>query len=201
MRTYVAIAALLVTACGGREPIAPISTTDGGADGGKPSALAPTPPPSGLPPMAQMPPPGVAGSKKAKKKSDGALFACGGGAKPTAKDPSDLVKRIGEGCASAAKMKPVGAMLRGTQADKDAHLEHKIRVEANKCYRVYFATDENVRDAVVVMRDSAGDMVAESPAVAMPDDGALCFTSADEVSLLVAIGAGKGAYALQVWAE
>lgn len=192
---------LVAVACGGREPIAPISTSDGGAEAGKPTALAPTPPPSGLPPMATMPPPGVAGSKKAKKKSDGALFACGGGAKPTAKDPADLVKRVGEGCAAAAKMKPLGAVLRGTQADKDAHQEHKVRVEANKCYRVYFATDEGAKDAVVVMRDSAGDVVAESPAVAMPDDGAVCFTSADEVSLLVAIGAGKATYALQVWAE
>ena len=194
-------ATLLFVACGGREPIAPISTTDAGAEAGKPGALAPTPPPSGLPPMAAMPPPGVAGSKKAKKKSDGALFACGGGAKPTAKDPADLVKRIGEGCAAAAKMKPLGAIFRGTQADKDTHQEHKVRVEANKCYRVYFATDEGAKDAVVVMRDSAGDVVAESPAVAMPDDGAVCFTSADEVSLLVAIGAGKANYAMQVWAE
>ncbi|MDB4933629.1 MAG: hypothetical protein JWP87_601 [Labilithrix sp.] len=143
----------------------------------------------------------MTGSKKAKKKTDGALFACGGGAKPTAKDPADLVKRLGEACASAAKMKPVGPMIRAQQADRDAHQEHKVRVEANKCYRVVFATDENVHDAVVVMRDSAGDIVAESPAAALPEDGALCFTTADEVTLMVGIGSGKGAYAAQVWSE
>ena len=148
-----------------------------------------------------MPPPGVAGSKKARKKTDAALYTCGGGAKPSAKDPAELVKRLGEACAAAAKMKPLGAMIRAQQADRDAHQEHKLRVEANKCYRIVFATDENVHDAVVVMRDSTGDIVAESPGAALPPDGALCFTTADEVTLMVAIGAGKGAYALQVWSD
>jgi hypothetical protein len=148
-----------------------------------------------------MPPPGVLGSKKAKKKTDGALFACGGGAAPTAKDPGDLVKRLGEACATLAKMKPASAMIRGQQADKDAHQEHKLKVQANKCYRVVFAFDESVKDAVVVMRDSAGDIVAESAGAALPDDGAICFTAADEITLMVGVGAGKGAYALQVWSD
>lgn len=148
-----------------------------------------------------MPPPGVAGSKKAKKKADGALFACGGGAKPGARDPADLVKRLGELCAATAQMKPVGPMIRAQQADRDAHQEHKLRVEANKCYRVVFATDEHVKDAVLVMRDSAGDIVAESPGAALPEDGAICFTAADEVTLMVGVGAGKGAYAAQVWSD
>ena len=199
--SLVAIAA----ACGGGGGV-PTTTLParGSASASASSAggsFAQTPPPSGLPPLAAMPPPGVTGSKKAKKKPDGALFACGGGAKPTAKDPVDLVKRLGEACASAAKMKPVGALIRGQEADRDAHQEHKVRVEANKCYRVVFATDENVRDAVVVMRDSAGDMVAESAGAALPEDGSLCFTTADEVTLMVGVGAGKGSYAAQVWSD
>jgi hypothetical protein len=194
-----------VAACGGGKaatgPAGPPRASASTSASAGPPSLVLSPPPSGLPPLAQMPPPGVAGSKKAKLKADGALFACGGGAKPIAKDPADLVKRLGEACASTAKMKPVGTMIRGQQADKDAHQEHKLKVEANKCYRVVFATDENVKDAVVVMRDSAGDVVAESPGAALPDDGAICFTSADEVTLMVGIGAGKGAYAAQVWSD
>jgi hypothetical protein len=199
-----AIAVAAAAACGGAGKtatgpvLAPSTSTSASAATAGPTL---TPPPSGLPPMAQMPPAGVAGSKKAKRKTDGALYACGGGAKPSAKDPADLVKRLGEACAGATKMKPVGAMIRAQQADREAHQEHKLRVEANKCYRVVFATDENVRDAVVVMRDSAGDMVAESPSAALPPDGALCFTTADEVTLMIAIGAGKGAYAAQVWSD
>ena len=191
-----------LVACGGEaKPAAgPTKALDGGAAAAAPG-LALSPPPSGLPPLSAMPPPGVAGSKKAKKKTDASLYTCGGGARPIAKDPAELVKRLGEACALVAKMKPLGAMIRAQQADKDAHQEHKVRVEANRCYRVVFATDENVKDAVVVMRDSAGDVVAESPGAALPEDGALCFTSADEVTLLIGIGAGKGAYAAQVWSD
>jgi hypothetical protein len=197
--------AAIAAACGGGGAVsATAPAVRGSASASAASAggsFAQTPPPSGLPALATMPPPGVAGSKKAKKKLDGALFACGGGAKPTAKDPADLVKRLGESCASAAKMKPVGPMIRAQQADRDAHQEHKVRVEANKCYRIVFAADENVRDAVVVMRDSAGDMVAESAGAALPEDGSICFTSADEVTLMVGVGAGKGSYAAQVWSD
>ncbi len=200
------IATLAAVACGGGKLPAAAPGSAGAsaradAGGASNGSFALTPPPSGLPPVAIMPPAGVTGSKKAKKKSDPALFSCGGGAKPIAKDPADLVKRLGESCASAAKMKPVGAMIRAQQADRDAHQEHKLRVEANKCYRVVFATDENVHDAVVVMRDSAGDVVAESAGAALPEDGAVCFTAADEVTLLIGVGAGKGSYAAQVWSD
>ena len=193
-----------VAACGsGAKPVTiPSAGGDGGAGEGGGGSLATTPPPSGLPPMAPMPPPGVVGSKKAKRRTDGALFACGGGAKPAAKDPVDHVKRLGEACAAASKMKVVGAPFRGQQSDKDAHAEHKFRVDANKCYRIYLATDEGVKDAVAAVRDSAGDMVAESNGnAAVPHDGAMCFTASDEVTLMIGIGAGKGAYAAQVWSE
>ncbi|MBS2017638.1 MAG: hypothetical protein JST00_32465 [Deltaproteobacteria bacterium] len=191
----------IATACGGPPTPPPPVPTAAPSASAPASGFAVTPPPSGLPPMAPMPPPGVAGSKKAKKRSDGALYTCGAGQRPAAKDPADLVKRVGEGCATASKMKPLGALIRGTQADKDAHQEHKVRVEANKCYRVYFATDESVRDAVLVMRDSAGDLVGESPGAALPEDGALCFSASDEITLMVAIGSGKGTYAAQVWSD
>lgn len=203
--SVVALAPLPLLACGGEGkpavgPAKPAASASGSASPSV-AGLTLSPPPSGLPALAAMPPAGVAGSKKAKKTTDATLYACGGGAKPSAKDPADLVKRLGESCAAAAKMKPVGAMIRAQQADHDAHQEHKLRVEANKCYRVVFATDENVKDAVVVMRDSAGDVVAESPGAALPEDGAVCFTSADEVTLMIGIGAGKGAYAAQVWSN
>lgn len=98
-------------------------------------------------------------------------------------------------------MKPSGELLRGQQADRDAHQEGKFRAEANRCYRVYFASDEPAKDMVVVLRDSTGDIVAEGPAPALPDDGTVCFNVADDVAILVGIGSGKGAWAAQVWSD
>jgi hypothetical protein len=186
--------------CGSKAktPIA-VPPLDAGAEAGK-SSLATTPPPTGLPPMAAMPPPGVAGSKKAKRRADAALSSCSASTKPQTKDPAELVKKLGERC-SASKMKPVTALLRGQQGDKDASQEQKFRVEANHCYRVYFASDDAAKDLVVVMRDSAGDIVAEAPGPAAPEDGLACFSSADEVSLVVGVGSGKGAWAAQVWGD
>lgn len=192
-----------MAACkGGGQPNAPVSVppVDGGAaDGSGPSIFATTPPPSGLPPMAAVPPPGVAGSKKGKVKDDPALTECGGKESPRAKDPAALVKRVGDGCAAPSKMKAIGAPLRGTQADKDPHQESKFHVEGNHCYRVYFAVEEGVKDAVLTLRDSNGDVITSAPGPAAPQYGAVCFGSADDVTLSVGIGAGKGAWAAQVW--
>jgi hypothetical protein len=151
--------------------------------------------------MASMPAPGVAGSKKAKRRVDPALAVCAGSAKSRAKDPADQVKKIGEGCAAASKMKPLGAPMRGQQADKDAHQEQRFRAEASHCYRVYFAADEAAEDVVIVLRDGAGDLIAEAPGPAVPADGAVCFTAADDVTVLVGVGSGRGAWAAQVWGD
>jgi hypothetical protein len=193
----------LMFACGGGGRPAAHGTagSDGGVEGGRTAELAVSPPPSGLPPMAPMPAAGVAGSKKAKRRPDAALAACAGSSRPQAKDPTDLVKRLGEACVTASKMKPAGAMFRGQQGDREAHQENRFRAEANHCYRLYFAGDEAVKDVVVVLRDSAGDIIAESPGPAVPEEGAVCFTAPDEVSVLVGVGSGRGAWAAQVWSD
>lgn len=190
-----------LAACKGKPANPPVSVPplDGGADASNPNVFATSPPPSGLPPMAAMPPPGVAGSKKATVKADAALAECGGKVAPHGKDPAAVVKHVGEGCAAASKMKAVGAPFKGTQADKDAHQDNKFHAEANHCYRVYFASDDGVKDIVVTLRDSAGDVIAESPGPSAPQNGAVCMTSSDDITVSLGIGAGKGTWTAQVW--
>lgn len=120
---------------------------------------------------------------------------------PQSKDPADLVKKVGDGCAAASKMKPVGSMLRGVQADREAHQNTKVRAEANHCYRLYVVSDEAARDVVAIVRDSAGDIVAEAPAPAVPAQGAMCFQTADDITISVSIGSGKGAWTAQLWGD
>src|SRR5262245_46224984 len=118
--------AVVAIACGGGGPKAPVGISRG--DAGAEAAVSPfatSPPPSGLPPMASMPPPGVAGSKRAKTRPAPGLVACSGATRPQGKDPVDLVKRIGDGCAAHSKMKPVGALMRGQQSDREMHQENK----------------------------------------------------------------------------
>jgi hypothetical protein len=178
----------------------PPPTHDAGAQASAP-ALTTSPPPSGLPPMAAMPPPGVAGSKKGKLRRDPALAACSAAAKASARDPADAVKRLGESCSGPAKMKPASSVMRGQQSDKDPSQEQKLHVEANHCYRLYFVADEAVKELVVVLRDSAGDVIAEAPGPAVPQEGAMCFTTSDDIAVLVGVGSGKGAWAAQVWRD
>lgn len=151
--------------------------------------------------MASMPPPGVLGSKIAKTEERPALATCSAAASPRAKDPAAAVAAAGERCAAASKMKPIGAVVRGAQADRDAHQESRFRVEPNRCYRVYLAGDPGVLDLVAVLRDAAGDVVATGPAPAIPEGGAACFTTGGEATLLVGVGHGKGAWAAQVWSD
>ena len=195
------VGAVALLACSGKGAGTPVKgASDAGIADAAPPKLVVRPPPSGLPEMAKMPPPGVVGSKKATVKLDAALGACTGALNAQAKDPSAQLKKLGDACASS-KMKPVGAAMRGSQGDKDAHQENKFHAEASHCYRVYVATDEAVKEAIVVMRDSAGDIVAESPAPAIPENGAACFTTADDVTLLVGVGSGKGSWSAQVWSN
>jgi hypothetical protein len=194
---------LELAACGG--PKAPANATArpdagaGAADAGP--SFAVSPPPSGLPPMATMPPPGVLGSRKAKRKPDAALASCSGAFEARAKDPAAQVKRVGDACAPPSKMKQLGPPLRGQQGDRDPSQDNRFKAEANHCYRVYVAADEGVKDVVAVLRDSAGDIVAEAPGPAVPADGQVCFTASDDVTVLVGVGSGKGAWAAQVWGD
>lgn len=146
-----------------------------------------------------MPPPGVAGSKKATIKADASLGGCEL-EKGRAKEPATLLAQLARSC-SETGWKPAGPLIRGEQADHDAHQEYRVHVDPNKCYRVVFAAEESIQDAVVAMRDSAGDAVSESAGATLPEDGALCFRTADDVVLTIAIGSGRGKYAAQVWAH
>lgn len=151
--------------------------------------------------MSPMPPPGVMGSKKAKVRLDAALTTCSGAVTPQSKDPADLVKKIGDGCAAASKMKPIGSMLRGVQADREAHQTTKVRAEASHCYRLYVASDETARDVVAVVRDSAGDIVTEAPAPAIPSQGAMCFQTSDDITIGISVGNGRGVWTAQLWGD
>ena len=198
-------ALLAVAACGGGKPpdtrFAEVAKGDAGAT----SAAPPSTPFVSNVPMAEMPPPFKFGSKKADRKVIAGSAACAAGFKPQAGDLGAEVQKLAKGCADATKMRALGAVLTGTQAQGGSAQTFKLKAEANHCYRVYGVTAPTVKNIEVLVADSEGFVAYEArsdePRVVATDDGAICFKSADDALLLVSVGAGEGAFALQIWSD
>jgi hypothetical protein len=197
-------ALLAVAACGGGKPADTRFAGAGKGDGGAATAASSTPFVSNVP-MADMPPPFRLGSKKADKKVIAGSAACAASFKPQAGDLGAEVQKLAKGCADATKMRAVGGVLTGTQAQGAAAQTFKLKAEANHCYRVYGVTAPSVKNIEVLVVDSEGftayEARSDEPRLVATDDGAICFKSADDAQLLVSVGAGDGAFALQIWSD
>ncbi|MGA7119027.1 MAG: hypothetical protein WBY94_02970 [Polyangiaceae bacterium] len=102
-------------------------------------------------------------------------------------------------------MKLVGKTSVGKQADQDKPQSFPLDAKAGRCYRVYAQAAEGIKDLDVVVKDSAGVAVGEDstddPSPVVVDDGAVCFSKDDNASVVVSVGMGSGAYALQIWGD
>jgi hypothetical protein len=116
-----------------------------------------------------------------------------------AKDVAALAKA----CEAATHMKLSGKSITGSQADTDVPQSFPLEAKEGHCYRVYAQASEGIQDLDVVVKDSAGVIVAQDatddPSPVVLDDGAVCFRKADKASIVVSVGMGKGSYAVQVW--
>jgi len=147
--------------------------------------------------MAVVPPPGVRGSKVAERRVIADLATCSmAGAKT---DPAAGLSERVKSCASVSKLTAKSPAFAGEISDTGAAQSHAFRAESGRCYRVYFAS--SATDAVVTVRDEAGDDVGESATGAAPSDGLFCWKTAGNVTLSVAAGTGKGRYAVQVYGD
>lgn len=135
-----------------------------------------------------MPEPGVKGSSKVTLKS---ADACVGGAATNGK-----AVPVASLLACDKGLKAVGAAFEGTAGEGDPAQTTTFRAEKGRCYRVYSTSDTG--SLVVVLTDSAGARIAESPGPATPERALACFTSSDTVTVSAATGRGKGHFAVQV---
>ena len=181
----------LLPACGpgkGAE-VAPVPSLVIAKDGGAATAQAPSTLPSGLPAVAVMPAPGVKGSSKVTLKTAELCTAPAAAANAKAPPVSSLLS-----CDKG--MKAVGVTFEGSAGEGDAAQTTTFRAEKGRCYRVYSTSDTG--SLVVVLTDSAGAEIAESPGPATPERALACFTTADTVMVSAAVGRGKGRFAVQV---
>jgi len=203
---------LTLGACGGAEKppeappaalasAAPSATESAAAASSAPAASA-TASASSAPSAQPAPNPG---SKKATKKTDASWAACHQSFKAKNKDVSKDVAAMAKACEAATKMKLVGKTLTGKQSDQQAPQSFPLKAEAKHCYRVYAQAADGIKDLDLAIKDSAGAIAGEDstddPSPVVLEDGAVCYTESDASTVVVSVGMGSGAYAVQVWGD
>jgi hypothetical protein len=208
--------AVTLSACGGGEK--PPETPPAPSAGATPIASAPAAttestaaPASSAAPSdtgsaaAATPPPTNPGSTKVTTKSDPAWASCHQSYKANAMEVSKDVAAMAKGCAAVTKMKLVGKTLTGKQADAQTPQTFPLKAKANHCYRVYAQAADGIKDLDVVVKDSAGATAGEDstddPSPVVLEDGAICFKADDDATIVVSVGMGNGAYAVQIWGD
>jgi len=203
-----------IGACGGGEkppetpPTASASAASGAAPVAAASSASAAPAPSAAPSAsaaASAAPAPNPGSKKATKKIVAVYASCHQSYKAKNKDVSKDVAEMAKGCESITKMKVVGKTFTGKQSDQDPPQSFPLKAEANHCYRVYAQAAEGIKDLDLAIKDStgaiAGDDSTDDPSPVVLEDGAVCYTESDASTVVVSVGMGKGAYAVQVWGD
>lgn len=214
--------AVTIVACGGgqKPPETPASTSESSASSSSESAGEAGPTATGASEEADAAAPSEAtsaaaapapapkpGSTKASAKNDPAWAACHQNFKPKGKDKdvSKDVAALAKSCAKATKLKQVGKTITAKQSDSGPPQTYPLKAQANKCYRVYAQAGDGIKDLDVAIKDSTGAVAGEdstdSATAIVLDDGAVCFKEADAAEVVVSVGSGSGAYALQIWAE
>ncbi|HEY1695946.1 MAG TPA: hypothetical protein VGG39_27450 [Polyangiaceae bacterium] len=194
-----------LVACGGSEPAPvapppppPPSTVEAPA-----ASVAPPPAASEVVNATPPPPPPAPTSTVATTKSDPSWVACHVSYQAKRKDVSADVAAMAKGCAATTKMKAMGKTLTGKQGAEDAPQTFPLDAKANHCYRVYAQASEGIKDLDLAVKDSAGIVAAQDttddPSPVVNEDGAVCFGRDDKASVVVSVGMGKGAYAVQIW--
>jgi hypothetical protein len=200
-----------IAACGGGDqqppvtpPPPPASTPDVVASAPSASASA-APTDTGSAVATPPPPPPAPTSTVATTKNDPTWATCHQSYQAKKKDVSKDVAAMADGCKAITKMKVMGKTLTGKQADQDAPQSFPLDAKGGHCYRVYAQASDGIKDLDVVIKDSAqivaGQDSTDDPSPVVLEDGAVCFSKDDKASIVVAVGMGKGNYAVQVWSD
>ncbi len=154
---------------------------------------------AGEPPLPTKP-----DSDKVTWKQDPAYAKCHNDVK-TGADLVAGVKAMGQACASAMGLKPLGDVTQDKYKKDDPAHSLPLHAEAGKCYRVYGLSEDALQDLDIAIMDSAGKSCGEdgsdSPDAVVLESGMICFTVADDVKVNVAAGSGAGKYAVQIWGQ
>jgi hypothetical protein len=210
---FISVSVLGMWACAGGQPEPTMPPP------GAPATVQMTPPSSPVPAATEAPSaapsaaasaapvaaPPVPTSAVANAKTESAWAPCHQSYKASAKDVSKDVAAMAKACEKTTKMKLIGKTVTGKQADQDTPQTVPLDAKANHCYRVYAQAVEGIKDLDLAVKDSAGIVVGQDstddPSPVVLEDGAVCFTKDDKATIVMSVGMGSGAYAVQVWGD
>jgi hypothetical protein len=209
LAAFLVLAAALPLACAKNEPAA-VSPPRAMASTAS-SAPPPAPATSGAerpvtaPPTVSLPPTPVSRSVVATAKTDPSWATCHRSDNSQGDDVAKGVTAIAHACEAATKMKQVGKTMLAKQGAEDPPQSFPLEAKANHCYRAYAKGTREIKDLDLGIKDSAGVLLGqdstEDAAPIVLRDGAVCFQRDDQASVVVSVGMGRGAYALQVWSD
>jgi hypothetical protein len=102
-------------------------------------------------------------------------------------------------------MHAVGETFKGTQSAANPPQKFPFKAKARHCYRAYATSASTIKDLDLLIKDStdavAGEDSTDDPTPVVLEDGAVCFKEDDQATVVVSVGDGNGAYAVQVWGD
>jgi hypothetical protein len=197
-----------MAACGGADQPPPLSPAAPPASA--PLAIASPQTPSASPAptdttSAAATPPAAPTSAVATVKSDDSWVDCHRSYKAKLNDVSKDVAAMAASCKSVTKLTQVGSTLKGKQGDNDPPQTFPLDAKGGHCYRAYAQASDGIKDLDLIVKDSAGIVIGQDstddPSPVAMEYGALCFSKDDKASIVIAVGAGKGDYAIQIWSD
>jgi hypothetical protein len=123
-------------------------------------------------------------------------------------DPRDVradVARLAGGCATATGMHRVEGPLTGEQSAAAKAQTFHWKAQGGHCYRAYGVGGAAVKNLDLLMVDSGGIVLgqdgSDGAAPVLLDAGAVCFKQDDDAAVVVSVGDGSGAFAVEVWGD
>jgi hypothetical protein len=124
---------------------------------------------------------------------------------PRGTDVGAEVARLAGGCAAASRMHRVGAPFVGEQSATGKPQTFHWMARGGHCYRAFGAAAASIKNLDLLMVDSNGIALGQDSgddgAPVVLDAGAVCFKVDDDASIIVSVGDGEGAFAVEVWSD
>ena len=115
------------------------------------------------------------------------------------------VAKLAQGCAEATKMHKVGEPFTGEQTAAAKPQTFRWKAQGGHCYRAYGVGVPSIKNLDLLLLDSAGASLGQDGtddgAPVVLDSGAVCWKQDDDAAVVVSVGDGGGAFAVEVWGD